>query len=91
MPAADGYALLRALRERDRNAARLTPAIAVTGYAAGADRREALAAGFDDHLAKPVEIDALVAKIRALRLRVATMPAPPAASGASPEAKGPPA
>jgi PAS domain S-box-containing protein len=69
MPNADGFDLLRRLRERDESTGHRTPAIAVTGYAAGQDRREALRAGFDDHLAKPVEIDALVAKIRALRVR----------------------
>ena len=86
MPDADGYALLRALRERDRADERHTPAVAVTGYAAGTDRREALAAGFDDHLAKPVEIDALVAKIQALRLRAATQP--PEAPASAPPAGG---
>jgi two-component system CheB/CheR fusion protein len=78
MPDADGFDLLRALREHDGAHGRRTPTIAVTGYAAGQDRREALHAGFDDHLAKPVEIDALVAKIQALRLRAVTTP--PAAS-----------
>jgi CheY-like chemotaxis protein/anti-sigma regulatory factor (Ser/Thr protein kinase) len=76
MPNADGFDLLRRLRELDESHGRRTPAIAVTGYAAGQDRREALHAGFDDHLAKPVEIDALVAKIRALRLRSVTTPEP---------------
>jgi PAS domain S-box-containing protein len=88
MPDADGYALLRALRERDRADERHTPAVAVTGYAAGTDRREALAAGFDDHLAKPVEIDALVAKIQALRLRAATQPPPEAPSSVPPAGAG---
>jgi PAS domain S-box-containing protein len=80
MPDADGYALLRALRERDRAAERHTPTVAVTGYAAGQDRREALDAGFDDHLGKPVEIDALVTKIQALRLRAVTAPSAPGGS-----------
>jgi PAS domain S-box-containing protein len=76
MPDADGFALLRSLRQRDETNGRRTPAIAVTGYAAGQDRREALHAGFDDHLAKPVEIDALVAKIRALRPTDVAAPEP---------------
>jgi PAS domain S-box-containing protein len=78
MPQADGFDLLRSLRKRDEATGRYTPTIAVTGYAAGQDRREALHAGFDDHLAKPVEIDALVAKIRALRLTALTAPKPAA-------------
>ncbi|HVH06221.1 MAG TPA: hybrid sensor histidine kinase/response regulator, partial [Myxococcota bacterium] len=75
MPDADGFDLLRALRERDDANGRRTPTIAVTGYAAGQDRREALHAGFARWSSKPVEIDALVAKIHALRLRAVTTPA----------------
>jgi CheY-like chemotaxis protein len=55
MPQADGYVLIQTLRalERDSSHTRL-PAIALTAYATVADRDEALAAGYDLHLAKPV-------------------------------------
>ena len=41
--------------------------MALTGYAADSDRRQAQAAGFDAHVAKPVDLDELVAVIVALR------------------------
>ncbi len=44
----------------------LVPAIALTGYATSKDRDRALSAGYQLHLAKPVEPDDLVAAIRAL-------------------------
>ena len=51
MPETDGYALIRELR---RHASRI-PAVAVTAYADPLDRARALEAGFQAHLAKPVE------------------------------------
>lgn len=63
MPGQDGYQLAAALRDRaDRP---LT--VALTGYAADSDRRQASASGFDAHVAKPVDVDELVAVIVALR------------------------
>ena len=50
LPGIDGYELARRLRPR-RPAARL---IALTGYGQPEDREQALAAGFDHHLVKPV-------------------------------------
>jgi ATP-binding cassette subfamily B protein len=44
----------------------LVPAIALTGYATIKDRDRALAAGYQLHLAKPVEPEELVAAIRKL-------------------------
>ncbi|HEX4387348.1 MAG TPA: response regulator [Steroidobacteraceae bacterium] len=61
----DGYQLLRELRARGYDAARL-PAIALTAFARAEDRDKALAAGFQDHLVKPVEPQVLVARIAAL-------------------------
>ena len=51
MPGEDGYALLRSLREAGTRA----PAIALTAYSRGQDRKRALAAGFSLHLPKPVD------------------------------------
>ena len=55
-----GLELIRALRASDSAAGKRTPAIAVSGYAADQDRADALAAGFDVHLPKPIDFDALL-------------------------------
>lgn len=57
----DGYALMRSLRdiERVRNWRR-TPAVAATAFARPEDREHALAAGFDDHLRKPLDSEVLI-------------------------------
>jgi len=53
LPGMDGYEVARRVREMpDGEKLRL---IALTGYGQLEDRRRALAAGFDDHLVKPVE------------------------------------
>jgi CheY-like chemotaxis protein len=60
MPGADGFALVAQLRERERTGGRAPMvAIALTAYASLHDRSQALAAGFDLHVAKPVDPDAL--------------------------------
>jgi len=55
MPQEDGYMLIRKLRaiEQEHSQKRL-PAIALTAYASATDRDQALAAGYDLHLTKPV-------------------------------------
>jgi len=62
MPDEDGYSLITRLRrlEQERGIKRV-PAVAVTAFARGEDRARALAAGFDDHLPKPIDIERLVA------------------------------
>jgi|SRR5579883_568158 len=74
MPGEDGYSLLRGLRrdEEGRHERRI-PALAVTSFARLEDRQRALAASFDDHLAKPVDPDRLVATV-ALLARSAQRP-----------------
>jgi PAS domain S-box-containing protein len=76
MPGEDGYALIRTIREREDGRRHRTLAIAVTGFAGRDDRQMALRAGFDEHLAKPVEIDALLDRIRVLAVGRAASPAP---------------
>jgi len=57
LPGMDGYALAREARERpETRAIRL---VAVTGYGQAEDRRRALAAGFDLHVTKPVDLSML--------------------------------
>lgn len=55
----DGHQLARTLRARSETAHCLL--IALTGYGQESDRRQAMAAGFDHHLVKPVDIGALLA------------------------------
>ncbi|MGZ8844260.1 MAG: response regulator [Pyrinomonadaceae bacterium] len=55
MPNEDGYSLIKRLRELDSKHARQIPAVALTAYATDEDRLRALAAGFQIHIAKPIE------------------------------------
>jgi CheY-like chemotaxis protein len=55
MPGADGYALIRRLREMDAGASARRPAVALTAHAGPDERRRALEAGFDAYLVKPVD------------------------------------
>jgi len=59
MPDRDGYELIRTIRSLPAEQGGTVPAIALTAFAALEDRRLALAAGFEDHLAKPVSPPAL--------------------------------
>ena len=60
MPDQDGYALIRALRARQPAPEAFIPAGALTAYASAGDRSRALAAGFQVHVAKPVDPAELV-------------------------------
>jgi CheY-like chemotaxis protein len=64
MPDGDGYELIRTLRAREDvgSLARLA-AIAVTAYAAPSDRERAITAGYDSHVAKPVDTEELMREI----------------------------
>gem|GEM_PF-1290733 len=55
MPDVDGYDFVRAVRRLEREREASVPAVAVTAHARGADRTQALLAGFDAHVAKPIE------------------------------------
>ena len=70
MPDADGYELIGRVRALEGEAARV-PAIALTAYARERDRDKALAAGYQVHLAKPVEPDDLVLAVADLAGRTA--------------------
>ena len=59
MPYADGFELLRQLRMMSEPYGS-TPAIALTAYARDEDRQRVLAAGFQAHVGKPFDVDALV-------------------------------
>jgi PAS domain S-box-containing protein len=55
MPAEDGYTLIEQVRLRPAERGGRTPAVALTAYARVEDRARALLAGFQMHLAKPVD------------------------------------
>ena len=59
MPGKDGYALIRQVRAMQE----MLPAIALTAYAMESDRENALDAGFQMHVAKPVDPDTLASAI----------------------------
>jgi CheY-like chemotaxis protein len=62
MPEQDGYDLIREVRKRGHQVADL-PAVALTAFARKDDVREALEAGFQMHLPKPVDVRDLMAAI----------------------------
>jgi CheY-like chemotaxis protein len=64
LPHTDGYDLVQQIRRADSGASADVPAIALTAYARSEDRTRALRAGFQAHLAKPVDPDELVATVR---------------------------
>ena len=66
MPDEDGYSLIRKLRQLEAQRGGKLPAIALTAYAASDDRRQALLAGFQMHLTKPVDAAELVAVVASL-------------------------
>jgi signal transduction histidine kinase/DNA-binding response OmpR family regulator len=66
MPGEDGYAFARRVRTSRSEAVRRLPLVAMTAYARAEDRRRVLAAGFDRHVAKPIEPEELVDAIAAV-------------------------
>jgi PAS domain S-box-containing protein len=66
LPEMDGHELARRLRAQPANAEAVL--IAITGYGQENDRRKALAAGFDLHLTKPVDLKKLTALLARISL-----------------------
>jgi signal transduction histidine kinase/CheY-like chemotaxis protein len=66
MPGEDGYALIRKLRALNAPRIASIPAAALTAFARNEDRHEALQAGFQLHLAKPVDPRSLVTAVARL-------------------------
>ena len=78
MPGADGYELLRRVRELGPARGGRVPAIALTAFARSEDRTRALRAGFMVHVAKPVDPSELVATVAAVSGRVSQQSTEPA-------------
>ena len=70
MPGEDGYAFIKRVRALDDRHAAL-PAAALTALAREEDRERALSAGFQMHLAKPIDGHSLIAAVVSLRRRQA--------------------
>ena len=66
MPGEDGYTLIRRRRASDNAATAPIPAVALTAFARPDDRHHALLAGFQLHLAKPIEPQTLVGAVATL-------------------------
>ncbi len=69
MPECDGYGLIRRVRQLDSLRGSPLPAVALTAYARTKDRVRAITAGFDIHVAKPVEPVELLAVVASLAAR----------------------
>ncbi len=66
MPEEDGFTLLRRVRALPAHQGGAVPALALSAMTSAEERARALEAGFDAHLAKPLDVDALVNAIGSL-------------------------
>ena len=70
LPEESGYSLIRSIRALGKEGGGDVPAIALTGYARLANRLEALSAGYDLHVAKPVEPSELILMVASVSGRL---------------------
>jgi CheY-like chemotaxis protein len=66
MPGMDGYELIRRVREIEGLSPQQITAVAVTAFARDEDRKRILGAGFEAHIAKPIDAPQLITAVRAL-------------------------
>jgi len=64
MPIMNGYVATRKIREIEASSNSHTPIIAITANALLGDREESLAAGMDDYISKPFQIEVLIQKMK---------------------------
>jgi two-component system, cell cycle response regulator DivK len=69
MPVLDGFAVLRWVRQHPRFA--YLPVAALTAYAMLEDRQRILAAGFDAHISKPIDLAVLSVQVEGLLKKTA--------------------
>jgi CheY-like chemotaxis protein len=69
MPGEDGYSLIRKVRAREASRGRRIAALALSAWGSAEDRQRALAAGFQTHLAKPVQPETLARVVAGLSHR----------------------
>ena len=70
MPETDGYALIRQIRRGESGQDKQLPAVALTAQARAQDRMRAIMAGYNTHVAKPVEANELVTVVASLSGRL---------------------
>jgi CheY-like chemotaxis protein len=70
MPRVDGFGFIDRLRRHANSRVREIPAAALTAFARSEDRMKALRAGFQIHLAKPIDPAELITTVAALAKRV---------------------
>jgi CheY-like chemotaxis protein len=63
LPGVDGYELIRQIRQLEAEGMDSIPAVALTAFARSEDRTRALRAGYQAHIAKPVEPAELIATL----------------------------
>lgn len=63
MPLMNGYMLIQQIRTMPAEQGGQVPAIALTAYAGESDRQQAISAGFQQHISKPVESEELIKAI----------------------------
>ena len=56
----DGFELMKAIREKNKEYRGYTPAVAVTGFSSPGDKERALAAGFNAYVVKPFDPEEMV-------------------------------
>lgn len=71
MPVMDGYEATRAIRSSRHPQAKAIPIIAMTANAFSEDVKDAMDAGMDEHVAKPIDMDRLKAVIKEIIKRKA--------------------
>jgi two-component system CheB/CheR fusion protein len=74
MPGEDGYSFIAKVRALGRAAGGEVPAIALSALATDDEQRRAVAAGFQMHLGKPVDIDRLIGAVGELSQRQVAAP-----------------
>ena len=60
----DGYDLIREIRASDRG--KCLPVIAITAYAGELNQQQAIKAGFQRHISKPIDAKKLIVAVREL-------------------------